>query len=433
MPRNATRKRSLDTTVELAKLHTAQNELAASGTRFNVVRCGRRWGKTIFGIWRLHKGVQKPQGWFAPNYKYLLEAKEEIARVFAPIITHNNKQDNRIKFSTGGWIDFWSLDDPDAGRSREYATAIIDEAAKARHLEEAWTKAIMPTLAAPRGDAWFLSTPMGKNYFYELDRKSLDDPLWSSFHYPTSTNPFISPQELRMHKEQSLDLVFRQEYLAEYVDFAGYALKQEWLKHGVPGAHSPIVAISVGVDLAISLKQDADYTAMVAMAKDANGHTWVIDAFRGRMTFQEILNKIERFSVKNQAQVVTIENVQFQATVAQELLRTTDLNIRTYTPRSDKFIEAQPLLLRYENGMVYHANDLPGYFEEEWLSFPPQSKTEHDDLVDASKLAYHGLKHAGGLMMWPTSNNKTRRTVTSGNVTQIGWGTTKAKRHKGYL
>ena len=38
---------------------------------FNVLACGRRWGKTLLGIDRLiNQALEgKPVAWFAPNYK----------------------------------------------------------------------------------------------------------------------------------------------------------------------------------------------------------------------------------------------------------------------------------------------------------------------------------------------------------------------------
>lgn len=63
----------------------------------------------------------------------------------------------RIELITGAAIDYWTLDDPSTvARGRKYKRVIIDEAAMARHLEQAWTEAIRPTLTDYRGDAFFL-------------------------------------------------------------------------------------------------------------------------------------------------------------------------------------------------------------------------------------------------------------------------------------
>ena len=58
-------------TLTLPKPHPAQQRVMDEAKRFNVVCCGRRWGKTELGMDRLiHQALEgKPVAWFAPNYK----------------------------------------------------------------------------------------------------------------------------------------------------------------------------------------------------------------------------------------------------------------------------------------------------------------------------------------------------------------------------
>ena len=62
--------------VELRKRHPGQARIVGESRRFNVLMCGRRFGKTALGI---DLGVEEALGggrvgWFAPSYKYLEEA-----------------------------------------------------------------------------------------------------------------------------------------------------------------------------------------------------------------------------------------------------------------------------------------------------------------------------------------------------------------------
>ena len=159
--------------------------------RFNVVDCGRRWGKTVLGVNRLIPPALEgfPVGWFAPSYKYMAESWRDFIRILKPVIARSDKTERRIELITGGVIEFWSLEDPDAGRSRKYRRVVIDEAAKVKNLRKCWTEAIRATLADYRGEADFLSTPKGKDYFWELYTKGLD-PLeadWACWQMPTAT------------------------------------------------------------------------------------------------------------------------------------------------------------------------------------------------------------------------------------------------------
>ena len=153
----------------LPKPHAGQREAMGKMRRFNVVACGRRWGKTTLGILRLSNPLLmgQPCGWFAPNYKYLTEAWRDFNRVLKPIIRLSNASEKRLELITGGSLDFWTLEDPDSGRSRKYQRVVIDEAAKARHLELAWNEAIQPTLTNLEGDADFYSTPKGLDFFWK--------------------------------------------------------------------------------------------------------------------------------------------------------------------------------------------------------------------------------------------------------------------------
>jgi hypothetical protein len=55
--------------LRLTALHPAQSLVIQQAKRFNVVCCGRRWGKTVLGMDRLiHPALQgKPVAWFAPK------------------------------------------------------------------------------------------------------------------------------------------------------------------------------------------------------------------------------------------------------------------------------------------------------------------------------------------------------------------------------
>lgn len=76
---------------------------------------------------------------------------------------------------------------------------------------------IRPTLTDLKGDAWFMSTPKGKNFFYDLYNypEKYDD--WASWRMPTVSNPFIDPKEIEAAQGQLDPLTFAQEYLADFV------------------------------------------------------------------------------------------------------------------------------------------------------------------------------------------------------------------------
>lgn len=208
------------------QLHSGQAQVVAEARRFNVLACGRRWGKTELGqdltVEPLQAGY--PVGWFSPNYKDLFEAWDHLINLFREVIRRANKTERRIELTTGGVLECWTLEDPDAGRGRKYQRVIIDEAAKARLLKTNWEQAIRPTLTDFHGDAWFLSTPKGRNYFWQLYNLG-QDPLtvdWKSWQKPTISNPCLPDGEAEVEsaRRELPQMVFEQEYGAQFTESA---------------------------------------------------------------------------------------------------------------------------------------------------------------------------------------------------------------------
>lgn len=212
--------------IRLFPLHPGQKEIIDNAGRFNVVDCGRRWGKTKLCEELIASPDDETNGalhgfpvaYFAPTYRMLMEVWREMQDIYYELIRNKSETEKRLDFHGGGSIDFWSLEDPNSIRGRKYKRTVLDEAAIARNLREAWLKVIRPTLTDLKGDSWFLSTPKGKNnYFYELftnDKKYAD---WKSWQRPTVDNPHISEAEVEEARLQLDPLTFAQEYLASFV------------------------------------------------------------------------------------------------------------------------------------------------------------------------------------------------------------------------
>lgn len=208
-------------TLTLPRPHKAQRQILRETKRFHALACGRRWGKTTLG----HELAARPAlerlpvGWFAPTYKLLAEAWRDIKRVLGPVLATANAQERRMELITGGVIEFWTMEDPDAGRSRKYARAIIDEAGLVPDLAGRWQAAIRPTLADLEGDGWLMGTPKGRNYFWECWLKGQSDAGdWKSWQMPTETNPYIAPEEIAAMRAELPAVVAAQELDAQFVE-----------------------------------------------------------------------------------------------------------------------------------------------------------------------------------------------------------------------
>jgi hypothetical protein len=211
-------------TLKLPILHSAQQRIIDEARRFNVLACGRRFGKDVLGQDVLmDKAIDgQPVAWFAPTYRMMLDNMRDIGRTCRDIASKINNSEHRIELITGGVIDFWSLDVPDVARGRHYARVIVNEAAMVRGLVDVWTRVIRPTLADLGGDAWFLSTPRGYNDFHALYSMAADHPdEWRSWRFPTSDNPHIPAREIDAMRAEMDAVSYAQEILAEFRSITG--------------------------------------------------------------------------------------------------------------------------------------------------------------------------------------------------------------------
>lgn len=238
-------KKKLRQNVELMTPHAGQVAIynAALPFRYNAICCGRRFGKTAMittmaistamkQIAHPETGVKTPGrvGIFTPEHRQWSEIYKEIISTLANtgLIESASKNSKEITLTTGGVIDFWATNDnPLAGRGRKYHLALIDEAAFTKDtefLQETWPRAIEPTLLDYLGHCWAFSTPDGvneENFFWWICNDPRSDFV---MHYaPSRSNPYMSVKELYALKQRVDPLVWRQEYLAKFVDWSGQA------------------------------------------------------------------------------------------------------------------------------------------------------------------------------------------------------------------
>jgi len=209
--------------VSLKTPHPKQQEFLDNRVRFNVLKCGRRFGKTEVCQELFSEIIELNQfcGYWSPTYKDLYEVWQETKRLFKDIIIHISETVKQIIFYGGAKLDFWSMEDPDSGRGRKYHRAIVDECEKALKFEQAWLQTIRATLTDFSGDGYFLSTPkFGDTYFKKMAKFELTDSNWKTFVYSTYDNPYISREELEATRLMYANnpLIFDCEYMAMDVD-----------------------------------------------------------------------------------------------------------------------------------------------------------------------------------------------------------------------
>jgi hypothetical protein len=216
--------------IRLPAYHPAQADIYQNLKRFNVLDCGRRFGKDIIERNYAADGLLhgEPVAWYEPEYKSLMDNWNWAVDTFYPITKDKSEQEKRLDLTTGGFIEMWSLQDKDASRGRHYKRVIINEAAKVPHMEYSWNAVIRITLADLQGGAMIGSTPKGLNYFKTMYDRGID-PLqtdWASFHKTTYDNPYIAKTEIEDIKKSTPELVFLQEIMAEFISLEGSVFRR---------------------------------------------------------------------------------------------------------------------------------------------------------------------------------------------------------------
>ncbi len=258
----------MSVSIDIPQPHSGQVRILDNAKRFNVLQCGRRFGKTTLGLHiALFAGVLgKTYGWFSPTYKLMSEQWNEVIRQLEPIIQRTDKHTREVYLSTGGRIDFWSLEKADAGRGRKYHGVIIDEASVVRNLKTKWEQDIRPTLTDYKGQAWILGTPKGHNFFHQLFLKGKQNSKeWSSWRLGTIDNPTIPDleNELLDAKKELPEAVYNQEYLGIPADDGGNPFGVDAI-NACFGPKSSKEAVWFGWDLAKS----HDWTWGVGLDED---------------------------------------------------------------------------------------------------------------------------------------------------------------------
>jgi predicted phage terminase large subunit-like protein len=370
-------------------LHSGQAEVFKERKRFNVIRCGRRWGKSLLAFALALEMMEKPNQrvlYTTPSYIELKGRFNDAVKLFAPLGAKVKWGEISLNGSVLTMAGIWRAD---GLRGNAYHRMLCDEWAFCENAEDDWNFVLSPMLADFKGDAYFLSTPSGKNHLSMIDgyENTFDD--WKSFHYSTYSNPFIDPTEIDRQREQLPSIVFAQEYLAEYVDRDAAKVKREWLRVDNSKA---CVSYFIGVDLAISQKESADYTAICVIGVTEAKEIVVVEVIRGRWSFIEIGEKIVQAEAKWKPKVVAVESNQAQAWLVQELRRNTRMNVLGIPSTKDKMLRFQPIEARYEQGLVYHVPHLLPEFTDELLSFTGTKQDKHDDMVDALSMAFSAIR-----------------------------------------
>jgi len=344
----------------------------------------------------------------SPTYRMLAEVWRTVRHRLGPLVERISEQHYRMELVTGGVVEMWSLDHADAIRGRKYRRVVIDEAAMVRDLGVVWQQVVRPTLTDLCGDAWLLSSPRGRNFFWECFQRG-EDPQqteWRSWQMPTSANPYVSPREIEAMRRELPERVFQQEVLARFLDGGAGVFRrvqEAATAHPLDGPAAG-AAYVVGCDWARAV--GGDYTVLTVM--DSVRKTVVaLDRFSG-VDYGMQVGRLRALCERWNPQVVYSEMNNMGGPLT-ELLGREGLpvhGVTTTNPSKARWVDA--LALAFERDeitilddpvlvgelLAYEGTLLPGGGTR--YSAPPGG---HDDCVMSLMLAWQGCGQ-GETLVW---------------------------------
>ena len=223
--------------------------------KFITITASRQTGKSLLAMnlvlyWAINNGPCKIL-WVAPVYAQVSKVHKEIVEAITSsgIISNNNYSENYLELKNGSVIYFRSAERYDNIRSLTCDYGVLDEAGFMK--DEAWTAAIRPVFAVKGKKVIFISTPKGKNFFYNLYQLglSLDNPRYLSMSATCYDTPYLSIEEIDDAKKTLPESIFKQEYLAEFIDGGG-SVFQNISKNYFDAYTNPVGKVFCGIDLA---------------------------------------------------------------------------------------------------------------------------------------------------------------------------------------
>lgn len=289
--------------IKLYTPHSGQILLHQSNARFRIATCGRRWGKTYACINELAKfsweNPFKIAWWVAPTYRQSRIAYRIMTSQFKNAIDRTTKNPMEIYWKSGGITQFNSTDQADNLRGEGVSFLIVDEAAMIP--EEVWTEVLRPMLSDTLGRAIIVSTPKGMNWFHSLWARGQDPAFedYQSWQFPTSSNPYIPSTEIEEAKETLPSDVFRQEYLAEFLEDGAGVFRG--IRNCIKGELEPP---RTGGDYVIGwdVAKHSDFSALICVDRKRK-HVVALDRFN-QVDYSLQLDRLESMAKKYRASVL---------------------------------------------------------------------------------------------------------------------------------
>jgi phage terminase large subunit-like protein len=389
--------------------HPAQLKILESLSRDKAICAGRRFGKSAISAYEalrtlidkdkevLLKKALPAKIWIvSPNYDLSQKVFEYLVRWYLRAFPSQTggisyRPFPQIKTPRGSLVQCKSAENPTSLLGEEIDLLIVDEASRiSKNVYETY---LFPTTASRCGRTIFISTPFGKNWFYRkcVELKETD----GSFQFKTTDNPNFPPGEWDRAKKILPEMVFKQEYEAQFLDDAASVFRRVQdivanTKHDVVSEHTYVMGVDLG--------KHEDFTAITVIDR-MNNHVVYFDRFN-KIDYPFQKERILAVAKKYRNALITIDSTVVGEPIKEDLERMgAIIDDFKFSQKSKKEL-IEKLSIFIEQGNIHIPNE--PVLLDELGSFGYQLSAsgnilyaapegQHDDCVFSLALAVWGL------------------------------------------
>jgi len=278
---------------QVALINAIQNPVI----RFVTAVLSRRTGKSYISNIIGHLVTLVPGSQIliiAPNYSLSAiswDLQLNLIKIFDIEIVKKNAKDKVIELANGSVIRMGSVSQADSVVGRSYDLILFDEAALNDDGADVFNIQLQPTLDKPNSKAIFISTPRGKNWFYDFYKRGFDEnfPEWASIKSTWKDNPRVDVSIIEQARRSMSKAEFGQEYECDFIALEGqiYELKKQNIIEVKPEDIRTLDVVA-GLDLGFR-----DPTAMVVLLTDGRDYYVVADYLENGKSTSQYAEKIQ--------------------------------------------------------------------------------------------------------------------------------------------
>lgn len=375
-------------------LSTKQIEFLKSTSRHTLFVSGIGGGKSFILCLKAIIETMKGRSCCIVSYTYIM-LKDVLIPLIEEIMTklkcsYTINQADMVVTINGHKLILRSADNCDRLRGLNLDCFFIDEASYCK--KEVFDVLIGRIRKSSNGQGFICTTPKGYDWIYDLSKR----PNINFIHQTTMENPFIPQSYIDDLIANYTSKFAIQELEGAFIQLTGGIIESD----NFIAKNDLIVnkkRCCIGIDIAVSEKKSADYSAIALCSLDSMNNFQIHDIEKHKLEYPKLRLKIIEFAQKYAGVQIAVEDVAQQRIVIDDLKRDTKLLNRAVLgirPRGDKVARAMPWVARSEQGMVYvHRDTWNKDFFDECNAFTVNDQHNHDDQIDAVSICYNHLSN----------------------------------------